>query len=281
MRFPIFGVWRLQVSGILFFGTIMQGWIKLHRKLLEWEWFSEPKTLSVFIYLLLSARRNDGSWRGIEIKTGELITSFGKIAEDTGLSIQEVRTAIYKLTGTHEITSRATNKYTIITISNYESYQDIEDSEQQANQQAEQQAEQQTTNKQSNKQSTTNKNIKNNKNDKKEENDIPPQTDLFGETPKKKQKGKKEGACLFENSKYHDFTIFEKEFDKPEFAGIDIYYYYQAISDWSASGGKKKHDWIATARNWMRSDMSKNQLHRIKSNEVDPDMIEYLHSMQQ
>lgn len=110
---------------------------------------------------------------------------------------------------------------------------------------------------------------------------IPPQTDLFGEIPAKKQKGEKEGPCLFANSRFHDFTIFEKEFDKPEFAGIDIYYYYQAISDWSASGGKKKHDWIATARNWMRSDMSKNQLHRIKSNEVDPDMIEYLHSMQQ
>lgn len=107
------------------------------------------------------------------------------------------------------------------------------------------------------------------------------QPDLFGETPSGIPKGTREGLCLFENSRFHDFTIFEKEFDKPEFAGIDIYYYYQAISDWSASGGKKKHDWIATARNWMRSDMSKNQLHRIKSNEVDPDMIEYLHSMQQ
>ena len=110
---------------------------------------------------------------------------------------------------------------------------------------------------------------------------IPPQKDLFGETPSGIPKGTREGLCLFENSIFHDFAIFEKEFDKPEFAGVDIYYYYQAISDWSASGGKKKHDWIATARNWMRSDMQKNQLHRIKSNEVDPDMIEYLHSMQQ
>ena len=110
----------------------MEGWIKLHRNLLNWEWFSEPKTLSVFVYFLLSARHNEGSWRGINLKAGELITSRESISNATGLSVQEVRTAMGKLAMTGEITTKATTKYTIVTITNYASYQSAESDNQPA-----------------------------------------------------------------------------------------------------------------------------------------------------
>ena len=110
----------------------MEGWIKLHRNLLNWEWFSEPKTLSVFVYFLLSARHNEGSWRGINLKAGELITSRESISNATGLSVQEVRTAIGKLAMTGEITTATTTKYTIVTITNYASYQSAESDNQPA-----------------------------------------------------------------------------------------------------------------------------------------------------
>lgn len=261
----------------------MEGFIAIHRKILDWEWYSNPNVKILFLHCLLKANFAEKKWQGETIKRGEFVTSIATLAGELGMTFQQVRTALDKLKSTNEITSRTTNKFTIVTISNYDKYQVKE----KGKQQTKQQRKQQTNNKQTtNEQQTNNNNLINNNNDNNEDNnipplDIPPQTDLFGEIPAKKQKGTKEGSCLFENSRFHDFTIFEKEFDKPEFAGVDLYYYYQAISDWSASGGKKKHDWIATARNWMRSDMSKNQLHRIKSNEVDPDMIEYLHSMQQ
>lgn len=112
----------------------MEGWIKLHRSLLNWEWFSDHKTLSVFIYLLLSARHNEGSWRGISLKVGELITSRDSISNATGLSIQEVRTAMGKLISTGEITTATTNTHTIVTICNYASYQSNENDTQPADQ---------------------------------------------------------------------------------------------------------------------------------------------------
>lgn len=92
-----------------------------------------------------------------------------------------------------------------------------------------------------------------------------------------------EPSCLFENSRFADYDVFAKEFNAPEFADIDIVYYYHAVADWSAQKGKKMKDWIATARNFMRSDMQKKQVHRKTGTApgLDPDAIEYLQDMAQ
>lgn len=70
-----------------------------------------------------------------------------------------------------------------------------------------------------------------------------------------------EDLCLFENSRYYDYELFEAEFKQPEFDNVDISYYYHAVADWSSQKGKKMKDWIATARNFMRSDREKGKLH--------------------
>ena len=67
--------------------------------------------------------------------------------------------------------------------------------------------------------------------------------------------------CLFANSRFAKFEDFEKCFDKPEFKEIDILYYYNSVADWSASKGRMQKDWIAQARNFMRGDKNKGQLH--------------------
>ena len=142
----------------------MTGWIKVPRELLSWEWFTKPEMVQVFIYLLLSANHKATKWQGIEIKRGEFVTSTAKISADTGLSVQVVRTCLNRLKSTNEITSRATSRYTIVTICKYASY--IADNK--------------TTNKVSNKvgnkratneQQTINKQLTTNKNDKNEKND--------------------------------------------------------------------------------------------------------------
>ena len=88
-------------------------------------------------------------------------------------------------------------------------------------------------------------------------------------------------ACLFENSRYADFQKFDAEFTAPEFADVDIAYYYHAVADWSAQKGKKMKDWIATARNFIRGDMEKGKLHRISGTGpgLSPDAIKYLQDM--
>lgn len=71
-----------------------------------------------------------------------------------------------------------------------------------------------------------------------------------------------ESLCLFENSRFADFNTFAAEFKAPEFADVDIVYYFHAVADWSAQKGKKMKDWIATARNFIRGDIEKGKLHR-------------------
>lgn len=88
-------------------------------------------------------------------------------------------------------------------------------------------------------------------------------------------------SCLFENSRYAEYNAFAEQFTAPEFADVDLVYYYHAVADWSAQKGKKMKDWIATARNFIRGDMEKGKLHR-KSNAggaLSPDAIEYLKDM--
>ena len=88
-------------------------------------------------------------------------------------------------------------------------------------------------------------------------------------------------ACLFENSRFADFNAFAAEFTAPEFADVDIVYYFHAVADWSAQKGKKMKDWIATARNFIRGDMEKGKLHRKSGTGpgLSPDAIKYLQDM--
>mgnify|MGYP000892628704 CR=1 FL=1 len=103
----------------------MEGWIKLYRKFIEWEWYNISEMVHLFIHLLLLANREPGEWRGIKINRGQLITGRNSLAEATGISQQTVRTCLNRLKSTSEITIKTTNKYSVITILKYEDYQSI------------------------------------------------------------------------------------------------------------------------------------------------------------
>jgi hypothetical protein len=121
------------------------GWIKLHRKITEWEWYKDLSTSKLFIHLVIMANHEDKNWKGVEVKRGQLITGRKVLAEETGLSEQQIRTSLTKLKSTSEITINSTNKYTIVTICEYETYQLINND---INQQVNQQPNQQSTNNQ-------------------------------------------------------------------------------------------------------------------------------------
>lgn len=101
------------------------GFIVLHRKLLEWEWFDDPKTAMVWLYLLLRANWKPNKWRGIEIGRGQTLETYPKIAKATGLSVRSVRTAINHLKSTGELTTELTGYGTLISITQYSNYQDL------------------------------------------------------------------------------------------------------------------------------------------------------------
>lgn len=101
----------------------MEGWISLYRKFRNWQWYKDSNVKSVFIHLLLSANHKDEEWKNKIIKRGQVITSREHLAIATGLSIQQVRTCLSKLESTNEIKIETTNRYTLITIINYDKYQ--------------------------------------------------------------------------------------------------------------------------------------------------------------
>lgn len=102
----------------------MDGWIKIHRKMLDWEWYDDINTKVLFIHLLLTANHKEQKWRGQTILRGQRLTSLQHLAEETELSVQQTRTSLNKLKSTNEITIKSTNKNTLITIEKYNDYQD-------------------------------------------------------------------------------------------------------------------------------------------------------------
>jgi len=131
----------------------MDGWIKLHRCFLDWEWYDEPGMVWLFLKCLLLANYEDKKWHGIDLPRGSFVTSYESLSSKKAkVSVMQVRTIIKRLILTGELTIKTTNKYTVISIINYNKYQ--EDNKQ---------INKQLTNKQqtNNKQITTTKNIKN------------------------------------------------------------------------------------------------------------------------
>lgn len=135
------------------------GWIKLHRKMTDWEWYTDVPTKTLFIHLLLTVNHKPGKWQGIDVPVGATITSIRKLATETGLSIQQVRTAIKHLISTHDLTQSSTAKYTVFKLENYDSYQESNTESNTPPTHCQHTA---------NTLLTTNKNNKNNKNEKKE-----------------------------------------------------------------------------------------------------------------
>lgn len=101
----------------------MSDYIKLSRRILEWEWYSDINTKVLFLHMLLKANWKDGRFRGAVIPRGSFVSSLSKLAEETGLTDRKVRTALEHLKTTGEVTSRSHSKFTVFTIKNYDCYQ--------------------------------------------------------------------------------------------------------------------------------------------------------------
>jgi glutaredoxin len=97
--------------------------IKIDRKILEWEWYKDQNTKVLFLHMLIKANWKEGKFQGTTVPRGSFISSINKLSTETNLTEREVRTAISHLKSTGEVTSKATNKFTVFTVLNYDSYQ--------------------------------------------------------------------------------------------------------------------------------------------------------------
>ena len=98
-------------------------YIKLFRKMLKWEWYGNTNTFRVFMHILLNAHYESSRFEGHEIGAGECVFGRKKWTKELGLSEQEIRTAMMHLKSTGEITTKATNRFTVVHVEKWELWQ--------------------------------------------------------------------------------------------------------------------------------------------------------------
>lgn len=190
----------------------MSGWIKIHRKFLDWEWFNKSEAVHLFLFMLIKANHKSGKWQGIDIERGQFISSLANISNATGISVQTIRTILKKLEKTNEIELKSTSQYTIVTICKYECYQD----------------ENETTNKPiTNNQQTTNKQLTTNKNEKNEKNE----------------------RSIFIEPTYND--ILEYCSERKNGVDVNKFLNFYSAKGWMV-GKNKMIDWKACVRTWEK-----------------------------
>ena len=144
------------------------GWIKLHRGLLDWEWYDDHNVTRLFLHCIIRANHAPKKWRGVQIERGQFYTSLETLSLETGLSQRQIRTCLDKLKTTGEVASLGMARGRMVTVKNYHDYQ-LDDRLDVSRASGSRQADDRLM--------TANKNDKNNKKDKNLSNGVPPKGD--------------------------------------------------------------------------------------------------------
>lgn len=216
-------------------------YIKLSRKLTEWEWYGNINTCRLFVHMLLKANWKEGKFEGKVIPRGSFVSSISKLAEETELTIREVRTAISHLKTTGEVTCKSYSKYTVFTVNNYCQYQ-LSDT-------------------QNDRQATG----------KRHSNDI--QTTTIEE--------KKEGKKERNNNIFVPPTVLEVAdycVERNNNVDAEAFVNFYTANGWVQGKGKPIKDWKAAVRTWERNAKSKsppkNKFNQFEQNNYDFDSLE-------
>nr|WP_319510183.1 hypothetical protein [uncultured Draconibacterium sp.] len=99
----------------------------------------EQKVILITILLMANHKVNEWEWKGerFEVKPGEFVTSLESIKNEAGkgISIQNVRSALNRFKKLEFLTEKSTKSGRVITVCNWESYQDNKEVVQQRKQQ--------------------------------------------------------------------------------------------------------------------------------------------------
>ena len=99
------------------------GFVKIYRKITNWDWYDDPNTFRLFVHCILKANYKEKEWHGITIPVGSFVTSYAKLAKELKLTPDKIRLAMKKLKTTKNITVKSTTQYTVITVISYQKYQ--------------------------------------------------------------------------------------------------------------------------------------------------------------
>lgn len=206
------------------------GFIVIARQLLDWRFAQFPYAVALWVQLIMRANWKDSWFMGERIPRGSLATSMANLAEQTGMDERTVRRWLKKFEEDGQITRKATNRFTIINITNYRAFQDIPEdrvperlseqmSEQVSNQMPERVSEQ----------------VSNNRT--------------------KKQSNKETKKQVFIRPSLDDV----REYIAQNYLPVDperFFDYYEA-NGWKISGKSQMKDWKAAVRNWSHREQEK------------------------
>jgi len=120
----------------------VEGYIKLYRKIKENKYWLEPRKFSkleAWIDLLLRASFKDKALVmgdvALSLQAGQLVTSQVKLALSWSWNRETVNKYLKRLKLDKQIDYKTSNKFTLITISNWDTYQNPPDKNQQQNRQ--------------------------------------------------------------------------------------------------------------------------------------------------
>jgi len=202
------------------------GYIRLHRKITQWEWYGNPNTFRLFIHCLLKANFTDGKFEGHDILRGQFVTSLDHLSKELGQSVKQVRVSLDHLIGTGELASQSFNRFRIITVVKYDDYQS--EGKQNGSQTA---SEGQADGKQGASEGQQYKNDNNDNNKKNEKNKplkrfVPPTLEEIEE------------YCHERGNHVNPERFFD---------------YYQSVG-WTVGKGKPMRDWHSAIRVWERDE---------------------------
>lgn len=99
------------------------GYVKFHRQFLDWEWYDNVNCRLTFMHLLLSVNYEPNRWQGVLVHRGQMVTSYANLAKAVGISLQSLRTVLNKLQKTGEVIVESTNKFVVVTLVNFDTWQ--------------------------------------------------------------------------------------------------------------------------------------------------------------
>ena len=112
------------------------GFVKIPRSIQLQPWWRDRNTAWLFLWLLLNASHREVVLAGVVWKRGEVVTGRKELAAKTGLSEQNIRSCLANLQNNQQITIQATNRFSKITLCNYNDFNGEKDCDQPAGQPA-------------------------------------------------------------------------------------------------------------------------------------------------
>ena len=104
-----------------------ESYIKLFRKITEWEHYTDGNTMRLFLHLLIMATHERANQCGIPLKRGQCYNSSRSLAKELKICVNCVSRSIEKLRQSGEILTDVCGQGTIFTIVHYDEYQSAKD----------------------------------------------------------------------------------------------------------------------------------------------------------